>query len=196
MKSLRTFVVYVEDKPGVLNRVVSLFRRRGFNIESLSVGHTDRSGVSRMTIVMEADEVAARLVEANLYKLVNVLRVEGLSEGDAVLRDLALIKVRANTAQRAEVLQIVNVFRARVVDVVTGAMVIEITGSEDKIEGLVDVLRPFGIIEMARTGTVAMKRGSEAPSIQPHFVHAVVPDLTKKQSTDDGAEEADGRPTS
>ncbi len=178
-KSLCTFVVYVEDKPGVLNRVVSLFRRRGFNIESLSVGHTDRSGVSRMTIVMEADEAAARLVEANLYKLVNVLRVEGLSEGDAVLRDLALIKVRANTEQRAQVLQMVNVFRARVVDVVTDAMVVEITGTEDKIEGLVDVLRPFGIIEMARAGTIAMKRGAEAPSIQPHFVQAVVPDLKK-----------------
>ncbi|MGH9460749.1 MAG: acetolactate synthase small subunit [Vicinamibacteria bacterium] len=178
-KTLHTFVVYVEDRPGVLNRVVSLFRRRGFNIESLSVGHTDLSGVSRMTIVMEADEGAARLVEANLYKLVNVLRVEGLNEGDAVLRDLALIKVRANTEQRAQVLQIVNVFRARVVDVVTDAMVVEITGSEDKIEGLVDVLRPFGIIEMARTGTIAMRRGAEAPSIQPQFVHAVVPDLNR-----------------
>jgi acetolactate synthase-1/3 small subunit len=174
-KTLRTFVVYVEDKPGVLNRVVSLFRRRGFNIESLSVGHTDLTGVSRMTIVMEADDAAARLVEANLYKLVNVVRVEGLTESDAVLRDLALIKVRATTEQRSQVLQIVNVFRARVVDVVTDAMVVEITGSEDKIEGLLDVLRPFGIIEMARTGTIAMRRGADAPSIQPHFVHAVVP---------------------
>ena len=190
-KSLHTFVVYVEDKPGVLNRVVSLFRRRGFNIESLSVGHTDRSGVSRMTIVMEADEAAARLVEANLYKLVNVLRVEGLSEGDAVLRDLALIKVRANTEQRAQVLQMANVFRARVVDVVTDAMVVEITGSEDKIEGLVDALRPFGIIEMARAGTIAMKRGAEAPSIQPQFVHAVVPDLKKKPTAGpDGSADA------
>ena len=183
-KTLHTFVVYVEDKPGVLNRVVSLFRRRGFNIESLSVGHTDLDGVSRMTIVMEADEAAARLVEANLYKLVNVLRVEGLTDGDAVLRDLALIKVRASTEQRSQVLQMVNVFRARVVDVVTDAIVVEITGSEDKIEGLVDVLRPFGIIEMARTGTIAMKRGAEAPSIQPHFVHAVVPDLNKKTSAE------------
>ena len=190
-KTLHTFVVYVEDKPGVLNRVVSLFRRRGFNIESLSVGHTDRSGVSRMTIVMEADEAAARLVEANLYKLVNVLRVEGLSDGDAVLRDLALIKVRANTEQRAQVLQMVNVFRARVVDVVTDAIVVEITGSEDKIEGLVDALRPFGIIEMARAGTIAMKRGAEAPSIQPQFVHAVVPDLKKKSTAGpDGSADA------
>jgi len=165
VKIPHTFVVYVEDKPGVLNRVVSLFRRRGFNIESLSVGHTDRSGVSRMTIVMEAEETAARLVEANLYKLVNVLRVEELTDSDAVLRDLALIKVRADAEQRAQVLQIVKVFRARVVDVVTDALIVEITGGEDKIDGLVDVLRPFGIIEMARTGTIAMKRGAEAPRL-------------------------------
>ena len=180
-----TFVVYVEDKPGVLNRVVSLFRRRGFNIESLSVGHTDRSGVSRMTIVMEAEETAARLVEANLYKLVNVLRVEELTDSDAVLRDLALIKVRADAEQRAQVLQIVKVFRARVVDVVTDALIVEITGSEDKIDGLVDVLRPFGIIEMARTGTIAMKRGAEAPSIQPHFVHALVPEIPANRAPED-----------
>jgi len=180
-----TFVVYVEDKPGVLNRVVSLFRRRGFNIESLSVGHTDRSGVSRMTIVMEAEETAARLVEANLYKLVNVLRVEELTDSDAVLRDLALIKVRADTERRAQVLQIVKVFRARVVDVVTDALIVEISGSEDKIDGLVDVLRPFGIIEMARTGTIAMKRGAEAPSIQPHFVHARVPEVPANRSPEE-----------
>ena len=180
-----TFVVYVEDKPGVLNRVVSLFRRRGFNIESLSVGHTDRSGVSRMTIVMEAEGTAARLVEANLYKLVNVLRVEELTDSDAVLRDLALIKVRADAEQRAQVLQIVKVFRARVVDVVTDALIVEITGGEDKIDGLVDVLRPFGIIEMARTGTIAMKRGAEAPSIQPHFVHARVPEIPANRPPED-----------
>ena len=185
MKLPHTFVVYVEDKPGVLNRVVSLFRRRGFNIESLSVGHTDRSGVSRMTIVMEAEETAARLVEANLYKLVNVLRVEELTDSDAVLRDLALIKVRADAEQRAQVLQIVKVFRARVVDVVTDALIVEISGSEDKIDGLVDVLRPFGIIEMARTGTIAMKRGAEAPSIQPHFVHARVPEIPANRPPED-----------
>ena len=182
---LHILVALVEDKPGVLNRVVSLFRRRGFNIESLSVGHTDRSGVSRMTIVMEAEETAARLVEANLYKLVNVLRVEELTDSDAVLRDLALIKVRADAEQRAQVLQIVKVFRARVVDVVTDALIVEITGGEDKIDGLVDVLRPFGIIEMARTGTIAMKRGAEAPSIQPHFVHARVPEIPANRPPED-----------
>jgi acetolactate synthase-1/3 small subunit len=170
----RIFVVYVEDKPGVLNRVASLFRRRAYNIDSLSVGHTDKEGVSRMTIVMEADDTVARLVEANLYKLVNVLRVEDVTRGPSVSRDLALIKVQADASKRAEVLQVIEVFRARVVDVTPGALIAEITGTEDKIDGLLDVLRPFGIIEMARTGTVAMARGSKAPSIHPEFVHARV----------------------
>ena len=174
-KSLRTFVVYVEDKPGVLNRAVSLIRRRNFNIDSLAVGHSDQPGVSRMTIVIEADARTARLVEANLYKLVNVLRVEDVSQSPAVMRDLALIKVRATAEERPQVLQIVEVFRARVVDVTPDALMVEITGTEDKIEGLLDVLRPFGIIEMARTGTVAMRRGSEATTIDPGFVHARLP---------------------
>ncbi len=170
----RIFVVYVEDKPGVLNRVASLFRRRAYNIDSLSVGHTEQVGISRMTIVMEADDTVARLVEANLYKLVNVLRVEDVTRSPSVSRDLALIKVQADASKRAEVLQVIEVFRARVVDVTPGALITEITGTEDKIDGLLDVLRPFGIIEMARTGTVAMSRGAEAPSIHPEFVHARV----------------------
>ncbi len=161
----RIFVVYVEDKPGVLNRVASLFRRRSYNIDSLSVGHTDRVGVSRMTIVMEADDSVARLVEANLYKLVNVVHVEDVTWHPSVTRDLALVKVQASAQQRAEVLQIVEVFRARVVDVGKDALIVEITGTEDKIDGLLDVLRPFGIVEMARTGTVAMARGAQSKGI-------------------------------
>jgi acetolactate synthase-1/3 small subunit len=172
--SKRIFVVYVEDIPGVLNRVASLFRRRAYNIDSLSVGHTDQAGVSRMTIVMEADDTVARLVEANLYKLVNVLRVEDVTLCPSVSRDLALIKVKAGASHRPQVLQVVDVFRARVVDVAPDALIIEITGTEDKIDGLLEVLHPFGIIEMARTGTVAMARGSEAPSIHPEFVPARV----------------------
>lgn len=161
----RIFVVYVEDKPGVLNRVASLFRRRSYNIDSLSVGHTDRVGVSRMTIVMEADDNIARLVEANLYKLVNVLHVRDVTWCPSVTRDLALIKVQASAQQRAEVLQIAEVFRARVVDVGKEVLIVEITGTEDKIDGLLDVLHPFGIVEMARTGTVAMARGSQSENI-------------------------------
>lgn len=159
---LRTFVAHVEDRPGVLNRVVSLFRRRGYNIESLTVGTTDQEGVSRLTVVMEADDDAARRIEANLYKLVNVLFVEDLTRAATVTRDLALLKVRATTETRPQILQLVEVFRARAVDVTPDAMVLEMTGTADKIDGLVDVLRPFGILEMVRTGIVAMRRGGES----------------------------------
>ena len=171
----QVLVVYVEDRPGVLTRVASLFRRRSFNIASLTVGHTDQPGVSRMTIVMEGDPADALRCEANLYRLVNVLRVENVTDRAAVLRDLALVKVRCSADGRREVMQVCDVFRARIVDMSLEAVIIEITGTEDKIEGLVDVLRPFGIIEMVRTGAVAMTRGAQAPSMDPHFVHATVP---------------------
>ncbi len=154
----RTFVVLVEDRPGVLDRVASLFRRRAYNIESLAVGHTDRPGVSHITIVMNADDRTARLVEANLYKLVNVLDVEDVSNVPSVTRDLALIKVRAGHEKRSEIMQVGEVFRARVVDVSPDALIFEITGTEDKINRLVEVLRPFGILGLARTGRVAMAR--------------------------------------
>lgn len=173
---LQTMMVYVEDKPGVLNRVASLFRRRGYNIESLTVGHTDQPGVSRMTIVAEADDTTARHIEANLYKLVNVLKVENVTGQPAVVRDLALIKVRTDENKRPEVLQIADVFRARVVDVTNGSCIIEVTGTEEKIDGLIEVLRPFGIVEMVRTGTVAMHRRGEAPRFSPEFVTARIPE--------------------
>ena len=165
VRKRHTFVVYCEDLPGVLNRVASLFRRRGYNIESLTVGQTEREGISRMTIVVEGDDTTARLMEANLYKLVNVLRVEDVTYAAAVVRDLALIKVRAPATERPQVLQVVEVFRARVVDVSPEALTIEITGTEDKIDGLLEVLEPFGIIEMVRTGAVAMTRGAEAAEV-------------------------------
>jgi len=171
-------VAYVEDKPGVLNRVSSLFRRRAFNIESLTVGHTDQPGVSRMTIVVDADEMEIRRIEANLYKLVNVLRVENVSSTPAVTRDLALIKVAADINTRAQVMQLVDVFRARIVDVANESLMVEITGTEDKIEGLIEVLRPLGIIEMVRTGIVAMTRGSTTVTVNPPLVPARVPEMT------------------
>jgi len=173
-RSLHTFIAYVEDKPGVLARVASLFRRRSYNIDSLTVGRTHQPGVSRMTIVMEADDVTARLVEANMYKLVNVLRVDDVTYRPTVVRDLALIKVHADSEQRTKVLQICEVFRARVVDVAQDVLVLEITGTEDKIAGLLDVLEPFGIIAMVRTGSVAMTRGPDTPTIHPSFVQARV----------------------
>ncbi len=164
-KRPRTFVVLVEDVPGVLDRVASLFRRRAYNIESLSVGHTDREGVSHITVVIDADDRTASLVEANLYKLVHVIEVRDVSNLPSVVRDLALIKVRADHKNRSEILQIAEVFRARVVDVSPEALIFEITGSEDKINSLVDVLRPFGILELARTGVVAMARATESVTV-------------------------------
>jgi acetolactate synthase-1/3 small subunit len=159
---LTTFAAYVEDKPGVLNRVASLFRRRGFNIESLTVGHTEKRGISRMTIVVDTEEAGALRLEANLYKLANVLRVDNLTSKPSVIRDLAMIKVTTKPETRAELMHIVNVFRARVVDVAADSLIVETTGSEEKIDGLIEVLRPYGITEMARTGRVAVTRGTKA----------------------------------
>jgi len=157
---LRTFVAYVEDQPGVLNRIASLFRRRNFNIVSLNVGRTQTPGVSRMTVVVEADDDKARRIEANLYKLVNVLSVEDITRSPNIVRDLALIKVYAPPEKRSEVLQLCQVFRARAVDVGPDTLVVEITGTQDKIIGLLTILEPFGVLEMVQSGTVAMTRGS------------------------------------
>ena len=156
----RTLIAWVEDKPGVLNRVASLFRRRAFNIESLTVGHTEQPGVSRMTIVVDSDRTDVQKVAQNLYKLINVIQVEDVTDQPAVMRDLALIRVRTNNGSRSEVMQLVDTFRARVVDVGLDTLMIEVTGTEEKVEGLVEVLRPYGILEMVRTGRVAMVRGS------------------------------------
>src|SRR6266545_2326869 len=140
--SLLTFIAYVEDLPGVLNRVASLFRRRNFNIESLTVGRTDTPGVSRMTIVMRTiDGDAARRVMANLYKLVNVLRVDDVSHAPSVVRNLALVKVRATDQTRVQVFQIADVFRARIVDVAPDALIVEITGTQEEIDGLLEIGR-------------------------------------------------------
>jgi acetolactate synthase-1/3 small subunit len=155
---LNTFVVYVENKPGVLNRVASLFRRRAFNIDSLTVGRTEKPEVSRMTITVEADRDQARRIEANLYKLVNVLLVENITGEQAIVRDLAMIRVAAEHEARSHVLELASVFQARVVDVAPDSLIMEVTGGEDKIDGLIEVLRPYGVLEMVRTGVVAMRR--------------------------------------
>jgi acetolactate synthase-1/3 small subunit len=159
---LHTLVILVEDKPGVLNRVASLFRRRAFNIESLTVGHTDTEGLSRMTVTVEGDDQHIERLSSYLYKLVNVIQVEDLTSKRMVSRDLALIKVSTVSEKRAEIFQMVEVFRARVIDVTSSSLIIEITGDGSKIDGFVDVLSPLGIIEMVRTGAVAMERGSES----------------------------------
>lgn len=162
---MNTFVVYVENKPGVLTRVASLFRRRAFNIDSLTVGRTEKPEVSRMTITVDADRDQARRIEANLYKLVNVLLVENITNQPSIVRDLAMIKVAATHEARSHVLELASVFRARVVDVAPESLTIEITGAEDKIDGLLEVLRPYGVLEMVRTGIVAMRRGSKAAPV-------------------------------
>jgi acetolactate synthase-1/3 small subunit len=156
-----TLVALVEDKPGVLNRVASLFRRRAFNIESLTVGHTDQQGISRMTIVVDSDDTSVERLTAYLYKLVNVVQVHDLSAVPTVSRDLAMIKINAPAENRTHIMQTVDVFRARIVDVTNNSFIIEVTGDEEKINGFVEVLRPLGIIEMVRTGIVTMARGSE-----------------------------------
>ena len=158
----RTFIVHVEDRPGTLNRVVSLFRRRGFNIDSLTVGRTEREGVSRITLVVQCDEDTALRLEANLYKLVNVLDVHDVTDAPSVSREMAFVKVRAGAERRGEILQLCETFRARVVDVAPESLTAEITGAPEKLDGLIELLRAFGIVEMVRTGAVAMARGATA----------------------------------
>jgi len=160
---LHTFAVYVDNKPGVLNRVASLVRRRAFNIESLTVGHTETAGVSRMTVVVDTDEYGARRLEAHLHKVVPVRRVDNITASPSISRDLALIKVAATGEARTHVMQLVDVYRARIIDVSPESLVIETTGTEDKIDSLLEVLRPYGVMEMVRTGRVAMARGTGTP---------------------------------
>jgi acetolactate synthase-1/3 small subunit len=165
-----TFVVTVEDQPCVLNRVSSLFRRRGYNIESLTVGHTERPGISRMTVVVLTDDAGAQRIVANLYKLVNVISVDDITHAPAVCRGLAMIKVAADQTIRPEIVHLVDVFRARIIDLARDSMTIEITGTEDKVDGLLEVLRPYGVLEMARTGRVAMARGIRVPAAPPEGI--------------------------
>ena len=154
-----TLVALVEDRPGVLTRIASMFRRRGFNIASLAVGKSEQPGLSRMTFVVTGDEDTVSQVTKQLDKLIEVIRVSNISSEEMVARELALVKVKATADSRAEIIQIVNLFRAGIVDVGAQSMVIEVTGEEDKISALHDLLEPFGIIEMLRTGVVAMVRG-------------------------------------
>jgi acetolactate synthase-1/3 small subunit len=157
-----TLVALVENKPGVLTRVASLFQRRSFNIDSLTVGRTENPGISRITIVVDTDQNSAERLTAYLFKLINIVWVEDITEKPMVSRDLAMVKVSVNPASRAEVMQLVDVFRARIIDVGNDSLMIEITGSEDKIEGFIDTLKPFGILEMVRAGVVAMGRGANS----------------------------------
>jgi acetolactate synthase-1/3 small subunit len=160
-----TVVAIVEDKPGVLMRVSSLFRRRGFNIESLTVGHSEAEGLSRMTIVVGGESAPIEQVEKQLYKLIDVVKVSDLSNEDMVPRELALIKVRCNNVNRHELLDIANVFRADIIDIATNSIILQVVGDEDKIDGLVKMCEPYGIRELSRTGRIAMVRGTKTTTV-------------------------------
>jgi acetolactate synthase-1/3 small subunit len=153
-----TLIALMEDKPGVLNRVSSLFRRRNYNIESLSVGHSETPDISRMTIVVHGDDRIVEQVVRQLCKLINVTQVLNVSNQPTVIRELAFIKVKAAAGTRSEIMELVNVFRARIIDVGATSLTVEITGPEDRVNSLIGLLRPYGIEEIARTGRVAMVR--------------------------------------
>lgn len=155
-----TLSVTVENKPGVLTRVATLFRRRGYNIDSLTVGRTENPEVSRMTIVVEGDDRVIEQVSKQLHKLVDVIKIIDITQDKAVERELALIKVKADVNARAEIVQIVDIFRGRIVDISKNSLIIEVTGDENKVDALEDSLRPFGIQELVRTGKIAMLRGN------------------------------------
>ena len=154
-----TINAWMEDKPGVLNRVAGLFRRRNFNIESLAVGHSETPGISRMTFVAYGTDRDMRQIQTQLDKLINVTHIEGVTDKPAVRRELALIKVKADNKTRAEVMQLVDIYRASIVDVDMESLIIQIVGKEDQVDSLLRLLDSFGIEEMVRTGRVAMVRG-------------------------------------
>jgi acetolactate synthase-1/3 small subunit len=155
-----TIAVIVENKSGVLTRIAGLFSRRSFNIDSLSVGATDNPEYSRMTITVHGDRDVLEQVIKQLSKLINVIRVSELEASESVERELAIIKVTADKESRSEIMQIVNIFRAKIIDVSHRSMIIEVTGDEEKIDAIVQLLRQFGIKELARTGKVSMVRGA------------------------------------
>ena len=153
-----TLVALVEDKPGVLNRMASLFRRRGFNIESIAVGGSEIPHLSRMTIVVDGTTTMVEQVRKQLDKVTDVVRVFDITGDDIITRELALIKVRATSSTRSEIMQIVDIFRANIVDVGSDSVTVEVTGDEDKINSLLNLLRSFGVKELTRTGRIAMVR--------------------------------------
>lgn len=154
-----TVVAWMEDRPGVLSRVASLFRRRGFNIESLAVGHSETVGISRMTFVVDGDERMVDQAVKQLEKQIDVTRVEDVTDQPVVVRELALIRVRTDTQTRTEIMQIVEVYRAQIVDIALDSLIIQVVGAEERIDSLIDLLSHYGIREMVRTGRVAITRG-------------------------------------
>ena len=162
MSTKHTVVALVEDRPGVLDRVASLFRRRGFNIESLAVGHTERDGLSRMTIVVDGATTQVEQVEKQLYKLIDVVKVADITHKGVVAREMALIKVRCPNGKRAEIIQLAGVFGAAVADVSDTTLVLQVVGDEEQIDDVIRTMRTYGIAEIARSGRIAMSRGASS----------------------------------
>jgi acetolactate synthase I/III small subunit len=161
INSKHVLSVLVENHSGVLSKVIGLFSRRGYNIHSLSVGITEDPGVSRITMVVDGNEQIIEQITKQLNKLIDVIKVQELNHSTAVYREAALIKVNANSQNRSSIIGIVNIFRANIIDVNEDTMIVEITGDEDKLSALIELLRPFGIKELIRTGLTALHRGSK-----------------------------------
>lgn len=159
-----TLVAWMRDKPGVLNRVSGMLRRRNFNIDSLQVSHSETPGISRMTFVVDGDERVVDQVVKQMHKVVDVTRVEDISGQPAILRELALIRVRTTSETRGEIMQFADIYRAQIVDVSPDSLVVQIVGTEDKVDSLIELLDRFGIEEMVRTGRVALSRGMREKS--------------------------------
>ncbi len=160
MATKYTLVALVEDKPGVLNAIASLFRRRGFNIDSIAVGHSEQPNISRVTVVVNGSPAVMEQARKQLNKIVEVIKTFNVKPDESVSRELALIKVKANPETRSEIMQIVSIFRANIIDVAHDSLTVEVTGDEDKVDSLFRLLRSFGIKEMSRTGRIAMTRGA------------------------------------
>lgn len=180
-----TIVVLVNDRPGVLNRIASLTRARNFNIESLAVGHTERPGISRMTITLRGDDFAVEQMEKQLYRLIDVLKVQDLPAEGVVEHELALIKVKATSHTRADVLKVVELYKGRILDIGTDTVIVEHSGTEQEIDSLVALLGGFGIREMVRTGSVAMSRGSSIVDIESILRSGTVPVVPADTQTEE-----------
>lgn len=160
MNTMRhTLSALVENKPGVLNRVANMFRRRAFNIESIAVGPSEIPGLSRMTIVVDGTATAVEQVRKQLDKIIEVVKITEVADPNPVAREMALIKVKTTPANRSEIIQLADIFRANIVDVASDSLIVEVTGDRDKVNSLIELYRAFGILELARTGCVALPRG-------------------------------------
>lgn len=165
-----TLVVLVEDKPGVMNRIVSLFRQRGFNIDSIAVGHSETPGLSRITLVAQGDDRKIEQLVKQLYKILEVIKITDVTDENPIQRELALIKVTATERNRSDIIRLVtDVYQARIVDATPDSLVIEVTGPPEKVDSLITMVRSYGIKEIARSGVIAMARGARvvAPTAQP-----------------------------